>query len=316
MKEQGRDCPAHRCGAGSASAAAAAAHTDGAGRSTAAAAIARPSTAKCGKTCTIGAGRTDHGRSSSLGVAAAALGAVLRDALEQDVTRSRSSRSSQGDTQLPNVAEAIKAAKTSRSDKRVLGGRRPGGQPGGSGLVRVVSSGGGLAVHLRLGDAHVAHRRHAEELLLPRRAERRRPGPDCRQRTSSTSCTRTTSYIIDDQEAYSQGLADEVERRPEGERVSTSSATRSARQASDFSSQIAKISSRCAVVYIPWQLSAQAQAFGQQLQGGRQEREALRLGRSLRSVDLQDRRFVRLVLPGSGPRRRRRRTALHEGTRR
>jgi len=71
-------------------------------------------------------------------------------------------------------------------------------------------------------------------------------------------------YIIDDQETYSQGLADTVQNylKAKGVTVGRDSISQTA---SDYSSQIAKIGGSVQYVYIPWQLSAQAQGFGQQL---------------------------------------------------
>jgi len=71
-------------------------------------------------------------------------------------------------------------------------------------------------------------------------------------------------YIIDDQEAYSQGLADTVQNALKAKGITTSRDSIS-QSATDFSSVIAKISSSVNVVYIPWQEAAQAQNFGQQL---------------------------------------------------
>ncbi len=74
----------------------------------------------------------------------------------------------------------------------------------------------------------------------------------------------TRVYIIDDQEAYSQGLADGVQAilKAKGVTVTRDSISQTA---SDFSSNIAKIPGNTQVVYTPWQLSPQAQTFGQQL---------------------------------------------------
>jgi len=71
-------------------------------------------------------------------------------------------------------------------------------------------------------------------------------------------------YIIDDQETYSQGLADGVGKilNARGVKVTRDSISQTD---SDFSSKIAKIPSNTQGVYIPWQLAPQAQAFGQQL---------------------------------------------------
>src|SRR5207237_3663364 len=71
-------------------------------------------------------------------------------------------------------------------------------------------------------------------------------------------------YIIDDQETYSTGLADTVQSRLKAAGVSV---TRDgvSQQQSDFSALIAKIPRDTQIVYIPWQLSPKAQAFGQQM---------------------------------------------------
>jgi branched-chain amino acid transport system substrate-binding protein len=71
-------------------------------------------------------------------------------------------------------------------------------------------------------------------------------------------------YIIDDQEAYSTGLADTVQTRLKAAGISVSRDSVSQQQ-SDFSSLIAKISRSTGLIYIPWQLPPRAQAFGRQL---------------------------------------------------
>ena len=71
-------------------------------------------------------------------------------------------------------------------------------------------------------------------------------------------------YIIDDQEAYSTGLADEVQRQLRNAGVTV---TRDgvSQQLSDFSSVIAKIPRDTQLVYLPWQLPPKGKAFGQQM---------------------------------------------------
>jgi branched-chain amino acid transport system substrate-binding protein len=71
-------------------------------------------------------------------------------------------------------------------------------------------------------------------------------------------------YIIDDQEAYSTGLADEVQAQLRAKSVSV---TRDgvSQQESDFSSLIAKIPRNTQLVYLPWQLPPKGQAFGRQM---------------------------------------------------
>jgi branched-chain amino acid transport system substrate-binding protein len=71
-------------------------------------------------------------------------------------------------------------------------------------------------------------------------------------------------YIIDDQEAYSIGLADEVQTLLKAKNVSVSRDGVSQSQ-SDFSSIINKIPRNTQLVYLPWQLPPKGKAFGQQM---------------------------------------------------
>ena len=71
-------------------------------------------------------------------------------------------------------------------------------------------------------------------------------------------------YIVDDQEAYSIGLADEVQSQLKAKGV-TVGRDGVSQQQSDFSSLINKIPRDTEVVYLPWQLPPKGQAFGQQM---------------------------------------------------
>ena len=72
-------------------------------------------------------------------------------------------------------------------------------------------------------------------------------------------------YIIDDQEAYGVGLSDEVQNLLRARGVTVTRDSVNVGTATDFSSLVAKIGSGVNVVYIPWQIAAKAQVFGQQL---------------------------------------------------
>src|SRR4029450_1845172 len=71
-------------------------------------------------------------------------------------------------------------------------------------------------------------------------------------------------YIIDDQEAYSTGLADTVQARLRAKNV-TVQRDGVSQQQSDFSSLIANIPRDSQLVSIPWQLPPKGKAFGQQM---------------------------------------------------
>ena len=71
-------------------------------------------------------------------------------------------------------------------------------------------------------------------------------------------------YIIDDQEAYSTGLADEVQAQLKAKGV-TVGRDGVSQQQSDFTAIINKIPRNTQLVYLPWQLPPKGQAFGQQM---------------------------------------------------
>lgn len=79
-----------------------------------------------------------------------------------------------------------------------------------------------------------------------------------------TKLKKTHVYIIDDEEAYSQGLADQV--ASDLKKVGINAGRNHiSQQDTNFSSVIDAIPSSTQVVYIPWQIPSQAQTFYQQL---------------------------------------------------
>jgi branched-chain amino acid transport system substrate-binding protein len=75
----------------------------------------------------------------------------------------------------------------------------------------------------------------------------------------------TTVMVVDDQEAYSTGLADIVQKglKAKGVKVNRESISQ---KATDFSALVAKVDSGTKVVFTPFQLASQAQLIAQQLQ--------------------------------------------------
>jgi branched-chain amino acid transport system substrate-binding protein len=71
-------------------------------------------------------------------------------------------------------------------------------------------------------------------------------------------------YIVDDQEAYSIGLADEVQAQLKAKGV-TVGRDGVSQQQSDFTAIINKIPRDTQLVYLPWQLPPKGKAFGQQM---------------------------------------------------
>src|SRR3954447_4717738 len=172
-----------------------------------------------------------------------------------------------GDTQLGvDTAFAVKVAKSFASNSKLLGVVGPAGSQEVVASTSAYKGGGlgfvsGSASRTSLTDGHTdGNRRGYFFRTVPSDAAQ---GPTvANYMTKQLKWKRV--YIIDDQETYSQGLADGVGKilASRGVKVTRDSISQND---SDFSSKIAKIPSNTQGIYIPWQLAPQAQAFGQQL---------------------------------------------------
>ena len=219
----------------------------------------------CGKTRTIGLLAPITGPAASIG------GLQVKWANYYVSTYNRSHRKTKfklmkADTQLGGTngnAEALKSAQAIRGNAKVLAIVGPAGSNEVKGTTAVIKGGG-------LGFVSGS----ATNTTLTTDGTRtgyffRTVPPDSAQSQSVSRYIINTLklkkvYIIDDQEAYSTGLSDEVEAQLKAGGVST---TRDgvSQQESDFSSLIAKIPRDTQLVYIPWQLPPKGQAFGQQM---------------------------------------------------
>ena len=174
----------------------------------------------------------------------------------------------QGDTQLGvDTAFAVKVAKSFASNSKLLGVVGPAGSQEVVASTTAYKQGGlgfvsGSASRTTLTDGHTdGNRRGYFYRTVPNDAAQ---GPAVANWMIKKLKWKRV-YIIDDQETYSQGLADGVQKILNNKGVTTKRDSISQKD-SDFSSAIAKIPSNYQGIYIPWQLAPQAQAFGQQLQ--------------------------------------------------
>jgi branched-chain amino acid transport system substrate-binding protein len=71
-------------------------------------------------------------------------------------------------------------------------------------------------------------------------------------------------FLVDDQTSYSTGIADSVVAKLKGAGVAVTRESVS-QKSTDFSALVSKISPDTDVVFLPWQLAANAQQFGQQM---------------------------------------------------
>lgn len=174
----------------------------------------------------------------------------------------------QGDTQLGvDTAFAVKVAQSFASNPKVLGVVGPAGsqevvastsalQSAGLGWV----SGSASRVSLTDGKTDGVNRQGSFFRTVPNDANQ---GPTVANYIR-LKIKATHVFILDDQEAYSQGLADNVQANLKAHNISVTRDSVS-QDTQDFSSLIAKIPGDTQVIYIPWQLPPRAQAFGQQL---------------------------------------------------
>jgi branched-chain amino acid transport system substrate-binding protein len=233
-----------------------------------AAASAAAATVKCGKTRTIGLAAPITGPAAGIGNQQVRWAKYyVKRWNAQKTNKNKQIKMIPGDTQLGvDTAFAVKVAKSFASNSKVLGIVGPAGSQEVVASTSAYKGGGlgfvtGSATRTTLTDGHTDGNRRGYFF-------RTVPSDAAQAPTVANWMTKKLKwkrvYIIDDQETYSQGLADGVQKilRARGVKVTRDSISQTA---SDFSSQIAKIPGNTQGIYIPWQLAPQAQTFGQQL---------------------------------------------------
>jgi branched-chain amino acid transport system substrate-binding protein len=223
---------------------------------------------KCGSTRTIGIAAPYTGPAADIGNQQVRWAKYfVKRWNKQKANRHRKIKVLNGDTQLGvDTAFAVKVAQSYASNSKVLGVVGPAGSQEVVASTSAYKGGrlgfvSGSATRVTLTDGHTdGNRRGYFFRTVPNDGQQ---GPTVANwMTKKLKWKRV--YIIDDQETYSQGLADGVQKILKNRGVTTLRDSIS-QQASDFSSTIAKIPSNYQGIYIPWQLAPQAQAFGQQL---------------------------------------------------
>jgi branched-chain amino acid transport system substrate-binding protein len=232
------------------------------------AASAGTATVKCGKTRTIGLAAPITGPAAGIGNQQVRWAKYyVKRWNAKRANRNKRIKMIPGDTQLGvDTAFAVKVAKSFASNSKVLGIVGPAGSQEVVASTSAYKGGrlgfvSGSATRTTLTDGHTdGNRRGYFYRTVPNDAAQ--APAVANWMTKKLKWKRV--YIIDDQETYSQGLADGVQKilRARGVKVTRDSISQSA---SDFSSQIAKIPNNTQGIYIPWQLAPQAQTFGQQL---------------------------------------------------
>jgi branched-chain amino acid transport system substrate-binding protein len=216
------------------------------------------------------------GRTRSLGVAAPITGAAASIGTQQlrwarywvtryNATHRRTKfRVVQGDTQLPDTAQAIQVAERLASNSQILGMVGPAG----SQEVQVSTAPlrrGGLAFvsgsATRTSLTTDGTRRGYFFRVVPNDDQQ---GPRVANYIRGT-LRHTRVAVVDAQNTYSTGLSDTVQRILRAGGVTVQRESVNEADTTDFSSLVARIPANTQSVYVPWQLAPKAQLFGQQL---------------------------------------------------
>ena len=221
---------------------------------------------KCGKTRSIGLMAPFTGPAASIGINQVHWANYFKNTYNR--THRKKIKFVNEDTMLGaanGTAEAVKGAQALGSNRAVLGVVGPAGSNEvkattgalkGAGLGFV--SGSATNTQITLDGA----RRGYFFRTVP---------PDSSQSKSVANYMLNTLkvkhvYIVDDQEAYSTGLADEVQALLKAARGGVSVGRDGVSQSqSDFTAIINKIPRSTDLVYLPWQLPPKGKAFGQQM---------------------------------------------------
>jgi branched-chain amino acid transport system substrate-binding protein len=215
---------------------------------------------KCGKTVKIGGAFPLTGPAASIGVSQQHWARFFVSRWNATHKKLKVTMA-EGDTQLPNVAAATSVAQTFVSDSKVLGIVGPAGSQEVIGTTAIFRGAGlgfvsGSATKTTLTDGS---RKGFFFRVVPTDSQQ---GPRIAAYATSKLKVKRV-LIIDDQEAYSTGLAADAKGyfQAHGVTVSSDSVSQSA---SDFSALVSKVSNVDAV-YIPWQLAGKAQVFARQM---------------------------------------------------
>jgi branched-chain amino acid transport system substrate-binding protein len=218
---------------------------------------------RCGTTRTIGLAAPITGPAASLGQQM--LGWARFYVRRYNASHRRTKfRVVQGDTQLPDTAQAIQVAERFASNSRILAVSGPAGSQEVQVSTAPLKNGG-------LGFVSGTATRTTLTTDLTRRGYFFRTVPNDDQQGPRVAgyirrtLNATRVVIVDAQNSYSTGLSDTVERilRDAGLNVRRESVSEA--NTTDFSSLVARIPGDTQVVYVPWQLAPKAQLFGQQL---------------------------------------------------
>jgi branched-chain amino acid transport system substrate-binding protein len=223
---------------------------------------------KCGKSVTIGVAYPATGDAASIGVLQVHWAKYA--AKRWNKKHKLKIRLVQGDTQLPNTAQALAVAHSFAGNKKILAVTGPAGSQEVQDTINVFKKAGlaavsGSATRVALTRGKPGTPRETPAGYFFRTVPTDGQQGDRDAAYINKNLKKKRVYIIDDEEAYSQGLADQVQK--DLNKIAGTTVTRDhvSQSISDFSSVITRIPQNTQVVFLPWQLADKAQLFYQQL---------------------------------------------------
>jgi len=225
-------------------------------------------TIKCGKTVTIGIAYPATGPAASLG--APQFDWAVQAKKHWNHGHKLKIKLVVGDTQLGNSPGlAVPVAHSFASNGKMLAVVGPAGSQEVQDSIAVYKKAGLAAVSGSATRIFLTRAKPGKPRETPKGAFFRTVPNDGQQGDRVADWIHTNLkfkhvYIIDDEEAYSQGLADQVQADLKKFKINAGR-NHISQQQQDFSSVITAIPSNTQIVYIPWQLPGQAQTFYQQL---------------------------------------------------
>jgi branched-chain amino acid transport system substrate-binding protein len=216
----------------------------------------------CGRTRSVGIAAPLTGLAASLGQQQLSWARYFVTRWNRANPRSRL-RLVQGDTRLPDTAAAIRVAQNLAGNSRVLGVVGPAGSQEVQVSTAALRNGGVVnvspsATRTSLTDGS---RRGYFYRVVPNDDQQ---GPRVANYIRNVLRAQRV-VVVDDQEAYGQGLSNTVQPILERANIDVRRESINPANTTDFSALVARIPTNTQVVYIPWQLSSKAQQFGQQL---------------------------------------------------
>ncbi len=217
----------------------------------------------CGGSVTVGFSAPITGPAASLGAQMVKWGRFAQTRWNRANPRNRI-RLVQGDTQLPDTAQAVRVAESFAANRQMLAVVGPAGSQEVQVSTAPLRRGG-------LGNISGTATRTDLTTSGTRRGFFFRTVPnDDQQAERAVAYMRgtlraTRIVVVDAQNSYSVGLADSVVRLLGAAGITAQRESVNEATVTDFSSLAARIPNDTQVVYVPWQLAAKAQLFGQQL---------------------------------------------------